>query len=98
MHDVPSILKPQNANPKRVERVLVLNCGMTGSTSRAVGWQHIKIDSNQPENTWTYNFQQVGDPPTASGPRLRIFQQGWTKLNGEDKVPSSDLLPDNGIW
>lgn len=98
VHDVPSILKPQNANAKRVERVLVFNCGMTGSTSRATGWQHLKIDSHQPENTWTYNFQQAGDAPRNSGPRLRIFEQGWTKLDGENQVPQSDLLPDHGIW
>jgi hypothetical protein len=34
---------------KSVERVLILNCGVTGLGPRAQGWQHIIVHSAKPE-------------------------------------------------
>jgi hypothetical protein len=89
VHDVPNVLKPSMGKAKRVERVLVFDCGVTGMGPRAKGWQHIKMDSTQPESKWTYNFQTAG-----SAPGVRIT--GLRKI--EDNVPRSDLLPTGGIW
>jgi hypothetical protein len=89
VHDIPNVLKPGAGKVKNAERVLVFDCGVTGGGPRAKGWQHIKMDSSQPEGSWTYNFQTAG-----SAPGLKTT--GLTKV--ADNVPQSDLLPTGGIW
>ena len=89
VHDIPNVLKPTAGKAKKVERVLIFDCGVTGIGPRAKGWQHIKMDSTQPEMNWTYNFQTAG-----SAPGLKTT--GLTTV--PDNVPQSNLLPTGGIW
>ena len=72
-----------------VERVLIFNCGVEGAAQRAKGWQHIKMNSSQPQTSWTYNFQTAG-----SAPGVKVT--GLKKV--ADPTPQSSLLPTGGVW
>ena len=89
VHDIPNVIKPTAGQAKNVERVLIFDCGVTGMGPRAKGWQHVKIDSSQPETSWTYNFQTAGSAPG-------IKTTGLTQV--ADPTPKGDLLPTGGIW
>ena len=89
VHDIPNMLKPVAGKEKRVERVLIFNCGVTGMGPRAAGWQHIKMDSTQPPTSWLYKFQMGGGAPG-------VKTTGLTKV--PDPTPKGDLLPTGGIW
>jgi hypothetical protein len=89
VHDIPSVLKSAANKTKRVERVLVFNCGVTNMGPRVQAWQYVKMDSTQPELTWTYNFQTAG-----SAPGVKVT--GLTKVD-PDGVPEGGL-PTDGIW
>lgn len=89
VHDIPNVIKPTPGKNKNMERVLIFNCGVTGMGPRAKGWQHIKMDSSQPDNTWTYNFQTGGTAPGVKTTGLRTVV---------DPTPKGNLLPTGGIW
>lgn len=89
VHDIPNVTKPGKGKVKKVERVLIFNCGVTGMGPRAQGWQHIKMDSTQLETSWTYNFQTAGSAPGIRTTGLKIVP---------DPTPKGSLLPDGGIW
>ncbi len=89
VHDIPNILKPVAGKLVQKERVLSFNCGVTGMGPRVKAWQHIKMDSTQPETSWTYNFQTAGSAPGLRTTGLKIVP---------DPTPKSDLLPTGGIW
>jgi len=58
IHDRPGIKKPESGTPKHIERVLIFNCGVEGNSIRAKAWQHLKLDSAQPEALWTRDFER----------------------------------------
>ena len=87
--DIPNVLKPTPGKVKHIERVLVFNCGVTGMGPRAKGWQHIRMDSAQPEAKWTYNFQTAGSAPGLKTSGLKVVA---------NPTPQSNLLPTGGIW
>lgn len=89
VHDIPNVIKPAVGQKKNMERVLIFNCGVTGSVLRARGWQHIKVDSSLPEPAWTYRFETAGTAPGVKTTGLR---------NVACPVPQSNLLPSGGIW
>ena len=89
VHDIPNVLKPTAGKAKNIERVLIFNCGVTGMKLRAKGWQYIKMDSTQPEMSWTYRFQTGGTAPGVKTTGLKLVA---------DPTPRGDLLPDGGIW
>ena len=89
VHDIPNVLKPVVGKEKRVERVLIFNCGVTGMGPRAAGWQQIKMDSTQPPTSWVYKFQTGAGAPG-------VKTTGLTKV--ADPTPKGDLLPTGGIW
>jgi len=65
---------------------------MVGMGQRAKGWQHLKMDTTQPEDTWHNNFQTIEAPPD-----LALEGYGLAKVEPE-YIPSGDTLPKGGIW
>jgi|JI8StandDraft_1071087.scaffolds.fasta_scaffold139161_2 hypothetical protein len=92
VHDVPALLKKESSSTKEknLERLLIFNCGVIGMGSRATGWQHLKMDSTQPEDMWYNNFQTLEKPPV-------ISTDGLAKIDPE-YIPSGNALPPGGIW
>src|SRR5208282_4429032 len=89
VHDIPNVLKPGAGKVKNVERVLVFNCGVTGLGPRVKAWQYIRMDSTQPETSWTYKFETAGSAPGLKTTGLKVIA---------DPTPKGDLLPTDGIW
>ncbi len=89
VHDIPALLKPGPGKVSQKERILAFNCGVTGIGPRVQAWQHLKMDSNMPESSWTYNFQLNGNPPGVKTTGLKTVP---------DPTPKGDLLPTDGIW
>ncbi len=89
VHDIPNILKAGPGKQKNLERVLIFDCGVTGIGPRVKAFQHIKMDSTKPPQTWTYTFQTTGLAPG-------VKTSGMKKV--ADPTPKGDLLPTGGIW
>ncbi len=92
VHDVPALLKKESSSTKdkNLERLLVFNCGVLGMGMRAKGWQHLRMDSTQPEDTWLNVFETADTHPL-------ISTDGLTKTDPE-YIPSGNTLPKGGIW
>lgn len=62
VHDIPGItVTPGKA--RDIERVLIFNCGVVGMGQRVKCWQHLRINTSQPQTSWVRNFQMGGNPP-----------------------------------
>ncbi len=62
IHDIPGIqLEPGKA--RNIERVLTFNCGVEGMGPRVKAWQHLKVDSAQPQQAWHRRWQMDANPP-----------------------------------
>ena len=67
--DRPSILRPQNGNTVKKERLLTFDCGLRGLGPRVRGYQHVVVDSDRPEHEWTrtVEYSTITPPFSLSG-------------------------------
>jgi hypothetical protein len=74
VHDVPGI-SVEGGKARDIERVLIFNCGVTGMGTRLKAWQHLRIDSGQPQANWTRRFQMDNsNPPGLRTTGLKLVQ------------------------
>jgi hypothetical protein len=62
IHDIPGI-SVTPGQTKNTERVLIFNCGVEGMGTRVKAWQHLKVDSSQPQGSWYRRWQMDANPP-----------------------------------